>query len=151
MWQAALIEGIGKLFKSKYFWYILIALIILTIVRKQWKNLNSSLGRTFNKDKNYEKDAGGGVIPVREVLMKELASKLQIEINSIGSLFNTDDDLIIEISNLNDQDLEYMAKYYSSTITRDKRNQMYLDIKNESIIGDVDELILNRLSALGLA
>jgi len=141
---------LGQLFKSKYFWYAVIALIVIVLIKKQWTNINAGLNRTFNKDKQYQTDENGNVIVVRESYAKDLASKLNIEMKSTTSYFNSDDDLYNEIYNLNDQDLEFMAKYYDVTLTRKGKGQMYKDIKNEFIIGDVDEAIMNRLSVLGL-
>lgn len=149
-WTVAL-EALTRLFKSKYFWYALAALIILLILKKQWNNLNAGLSRTFVKDKDYERDTSGSVLPVNETLAKDLASKLYTEIHSVGGWFVKDGALYGEILALNDQDLEYMANYYARYVARGARNQMYIDIDDEIYgFSSVDEDIMNRLSVLGL-
>lgn len=140
---------LATILKNKYFWYVLIGLILFFIIKRQWNSINAAISRTFNKDKSYEIDQSGNLIPVNEERVKALASKLNVEIKSVSSYFNSDDALYKDIYSLNDQDLEFMAKYYDGTITRKGRGQMYKDIQDESIMGDIDELIMNRLSVLG--
>jgi hypothetical protein len=138
-----------KILKSKIFWYIVIGLILFFFIKKRYNIWRLKASNTFIKDRDYQVDETGNVIAVRKEEMENLAQKLYTEIYGWGSWFNSDNDIYEEVYALNDQDLEFMAKYYKNYITRG--NTLYEDITSEYVVSSINEQIAARLLALGLA
>ncbi len=126
--------------KSKWFWIGLILLIIIFYVWRNWDKLKSKFGVITG---DFQP---GDITEKREGVLESLA---QDAYDSIYSVTGDTGDTLERVNALNDNELDYLARYYKSALTRG--NTLYEDVDNEFMpLDDVDETLMGKLNRLGL-
>lgn len=130
-----------RLVKNKWFWIILGAIILILIIRKNWRYIRA----WFSPSKGDF--TGAPINPERKAWLESRAEELHKYLSQWG--FTSDTDSVLkEIQNVNDDELLYLAKYYKSALTRG--NSLYVDIDNKWMpFYGSDEKLLARLSKIG--
>lgn len=136
-----------KLFKNKWFWIILISIIVLIFIRRNWSKWSfKAKGRFGPQHGDWQP---GTITDARKSVLEGLARELYDAIYSgwgatieRGPIFN-------KVAYLNDNELEYTANYYKSAIT--KTNSLYYDVDEEYMpYSNSDEELMAKLSAIGV-
>ena len=126
-----------SILKSKVFWYVIIAIILLIIILK-YKNI------VLDKIKSQVTgDFGNTITAGRKLVLESWANILNTE---IYDTFGNASDMLEQIAIINDDEFRYFVKYYN----RQFSNSLYEDIDNEILYyTDADEIIMTRLKQQG--
>ena len=136
------------LFKSKWFWIGLAALIALIILNRQWDNIKSGLKRlTQRKDivRTEEEIAAGDISEERKRELEDFAQELYAEIQ--GASAGTG--LYSKLLTFTDLEVEYLSKYYRKHISGGV--YLYEDVDEEwfSPFTNIDGRVMARLAKVG--
>lgn len=128
-----------KLVKNKWFWIGLATVIVLFLLWRNWDKIKSRFGRIRG---DFQE---GGISEKRKGELEKIAQELHGE--------NTDNkgDFIAtcKLKGLNDSEINYVARYYESAITRG--DSLYEHTDNRwGAFTDCDEDLMSILSRLGL-
>jgi hypothetical protein len=132
-------EFLLKLFKSKWFWIGLVLVIVAFLIWRNWDKIKSRFGRVRG---DFQ---AGGISDQRKGELEKLAEELHRE--------NTDNkgDFVAtcKLKNLNDTEIDYVARYYEDAITRGSSLYEHTDDRWGAMT-DCDEDLMSILSRLGL-
>ncbi|MFA5408075.1 MAG: hypothetical protein WC343_04810 [Bacilli bacterium] len=130
--------------KNKWFWYAVIAIIVLIILKRNMYVIKQWLrGRDVSDTNSLE----GNLDTVRKESLKGMANAMWEDMDGLN-LSGHDTALWNSVYATTDTELIYLAKYYKRYV----RNgvSLYEDIGDELMPGtDIDEKIRTRLSKVG--
>jgi len=156
------------LLRNKFFWYAVIAIIVLIIIIRQWSNIRELIKKwTQPSDINIEaeeplvnKEIGSEIITTKggETLTRKEAKEKQLKLladeiyksiySSVSYPTFYRDEILEQINRITDTELEYLSKYYKKFLTQGV--WLYTDIDNEFMPHtSIDETIMSRLSKIG--
>ena len=139
-------QAAGKLLQNKWFWIILGAVILLVIVNRKWdKFMTKTRGRLGRQEGDWQP---ASITEGRKVTIESMAKDLQ---RSLDNFWEWESSSEIEaLLALNDNELEYAARYFEDVLTRGEQS-MYEAVEEERLFGtNSDDQLEARLMALGL-
>jgi len=140
-------KGAMKLLTNKWFWIIVGSLIAFLIIRRYWQKISSRVESRLGPQ--YGDWQEGTITSGRK---KELEKYAQDVYDVLACWYCVvgGQEQISKIAYLNDNELEYTARYYEQFVS-DKGQSLYDDVDEEWLPDtDVDDHLLTRLSKLGL-
>lgn len=139
--------NILDLVKNKYFWIGLLALILIFILWKNSARIKSYFSRLIGKSEGDYQPYG--ITEQRKLELQALAQKVYEGVNTYSVTTRAEFyDTLDAVNAINDNELEYLAKYYEKNVSE---SSLYADIDDEWMPGgDIDEKILTRLKVLNL-
>jgi hypothetical protein len=147
---AVFMQSLTNLFKSKWFWYAVFAVVVYYVVRRNWYNIQQWSAPTFVEP---TKDPSGNTVRITTARQKELrriASDLFLEIHNWQGFTNYSS---LEAANATtDTELKYVAVYYESVLNKaNKGASLYEDLNGKWLpFTQLDNQILLRLAQMGL-
>lgn len=148
-WQAIAQKGAQQtqaLMRNRKFWIIVIVIILLIVANRYWQKwrvkADSRLGRQYG-------DWQEGTIT--EGRKSELEQYAQDVYDALAIWLPIDiGDVLAKVAYLNDNELEYVARYYEEYVSDDNQT-LYEDVDEEWLgATSVDEDLLTSLDRLGL-
>jgi len=145
---------INKVIRNKWVWIGLGLIVVIIILRRVLPDMDIIRSRYGRKHGDWQPgqegslfDHSGGISDRRKGELETLAENMH---KNIYSTFGNARPVITKLLVLNDNELNYLAKYYKKELTR--KNSLALDIDDEILWDtDKDEELLQRLYKLGLA
>jgi len=138
----ALATGAMKVLSDKRFWIGVAILIALLLAKKYWNKLAGSFQADYG---DYD---DGALQEARKNELEGLANELYTAMHDISFGSALDDDHLLQLDQLTDRELKYVARFYKRAITRGV--SLYQDINNEWMpFTDLDEMIMARLAQIG--
>jgi len=149
-----ILQRLGKILTSKWFWIILGTIILYLILRRNWTRVKLWFKGNLGKDYgNYDLDGDGkkdSLSDDRKYELENLAREIHADLE-IGWWKQTPTNHIAEAADsTSDTELKYLANYYKGAVTRGK--SLYEDVDEETFFiyqDDADVRLMERLSTIG--
>ncbi len=137
-------EIIVSLLKNKYFWIALAIIIVLVILHRNWNIIKEKV--LDQKNPSYATDDQGNVIKVSQLDANRLDKLVVDTRTAITKLGGASSDDFKKLTDLTDQELEYVAKQYKSSY----QEVLYKNVDDEIMpFSSADEDLMARLDKLG--
>lgn len=145
---ALLIAGkiAGQLLKNKWFWIILAAVVIFIILRRKSDKIITKVDSRLGAQSGDWQE--GTITEGRKRELEQYAQDVY-DILACWYCMEGGEAELSKLQYLNDNELEYAARYYEDFVNDDET--LYEDVDDEWLPAtDIDDKLLTRLSKLGL-
>lgn len=129
--------------KNKWFWTVVVLIILLLVLRRNWSRIKNLFQRDFGDYGDYkiDKEAKTRLQELAENLYSQIYSNFSVGIDK-RSKYMTD------AMALTDTELKWLARYYRTALT--KGTCLFKDIDEEWMpVDSVDEELMARLAKIG--
>ncbi len=146
---AAAGKGAMRLMSSKWFWIILGSIVAFIIIRRYWQKMQSKVESRLGPQ--YGDWQEGTITSGRKSELESYASDVYEALACFWcNHLDVAEPALAKIAYLNDNELEYVARYYEQYVSDDNQT-LYEDVDEEWLgLTSVDDDLLHRLSKLGL-
>ena len=146
---AAAGKGAKRLMSNKWFWIILGSIVAFIIIRRYWKKMQSKVESRLGPQ--YGDWQEGTLTSGRKAVLEGYAGEVYEALACVWcDHLDVAEEPLSKIAYLNDNELEYVARYYEEYVS-DNKESLYEDVDEEWLPGtSTDEDLLHRLSKLGL-
>ena len=140
-----------KIFTNRYFWIVIGVIVALIIIHRYWSTIKQAFGNaTQSQVINYQPGETVVVSSTRKKELEDAAKGVYNDIYDTPIIESRDWPSYGVLNNATDNELKYLANFYSSTLSNG--SSLYKDLDNEAYIDNRSLIdgIKSRLAQMGL-